>query len=261
MKRKLVLIGASDSIGVPYTRDNYDHEGFYEMIEDYLAKDYDVISFNCFHMSTYNDNEYINYLLNNNVSLFDIKNSQNQMLKKCKYSGFYPFLELPKSFLNYYKINNKDKKMVVKDYIKNNETIFIYSAFVNDILKEKKLSLFKLLRPGRIRKELKNINIYNILIELEDNIGRLIDLNPNIKIFIVGLFVPTNIHYIRENLCEFILNVNKSLYDITKKYPNVIFVNNDNLTLKDFNNIDFHPNKSGHEKIYQNFMSVFDMKK
>lgn len=209
-------------------------------------------------MSTNNDNQYINKIITRSISLFDIKNSQNQMLKKCKYSGIYPYIEMPKRFLNYYKEESNDKNIIIVDSIKNNETVFIYSAFVNDLLKSKKLSLFKLLRPGRIKDELQNIEIKTILNDLEKNIKILISLNSNIKIYIVGLFVPTKISYIRKNLKEFILEVNKLLKEISDKYNNVIFINNDNLSSEDFNNIDFHPNKKGHEKIYENFIQTYE---
>lgn len=261
MKKNLVLVGAADSIGVPYTKDNSDHKGFFEMIEYDLSKKYNVISINCFHMSTNNDNKYIDSLISNDISLLDIKNTQNQMLKKCKYSGIYPYLELPKNFLNHYQINKDDASITVKDYIKNNDTIFIYSAFVNDLLKSKGLSLFKLLRPGKIKKELKKINITSILYDLEKNIEKLININPNVKIYVIGLFVPTKIIYIRKSLSEFIYIINDKFYTISKKYDNVILVNNDNLTIEDFNNIDFHPNRKGHEKIYHNFIKQYKSNK
>lgn len=261
MKKNLILIGAADSIGVPYTKDNSDHKGFFEMIEQELSKKYNVISINCFHMSTNNDNKYINNLISTDISLLDIKKSQNKMLKKCKYSGIYPYLELPKHFLNHYKINAQDNKIIVKDYIRNNDTIFIYSAFVNDLLKAQNLSLFKLLKPGKIKNELKHINIDNILFDLEKNINKLITINPNIKIFIIGLFVPTKITFIRNNLEKFIFKVNNSFKNISKKYNNVIYVNNDNLNTNDFNNIDFHPNKKGHEKIYLNLKKEYQNNK
>ncbi len=258
MKKDLLLIGAADSIGVPYTKDNHYHVGFFEMIEEKLAEEYNINTINCFHMSSNNDNHYIESLISCDISLFDIKNSQNKMLKKCKYSGIYPYLELPKGFLNYYKTTENDKQIIVKEYIRNKDTIFIYSAFVNDLLKSQKLNLFKLLRPGKIKKELKRIRIDNTLNNLEKNINTLININPNIKIFIIGLFVPTKISYIRKNLQDFISIVNESIYKIAKKYKNVVFVSNDNLSKKDFNNIDFHPNKKGHEKIYYNFINKYN---
>ncbi len=261
MKKKLVLVGAADSIGVPYTKDNQDKKDFFEMIEEKLSEKYDITSINCFHMSTNNDNKYIYRLIFDNVSLLDIKNSQNQMLKKCKYSGIYPYLELPRSFLKHYKISNGDEKIIVKDYIRNDNTIFIYSAFVNDLLKSKNLSLFKLLRPGKIKKELKKINIDNVIGDLENNIENLITINPKIRIFIIGLFVPTKILYIRNNLKEFIYSVNEIFSKISEKYDNVTLVNNDNLSVEDFNNIDFHPNRKGHEKIYYNFIKECENKK
>lgn len=258
MKKNLVLVGAADSIGVPYTKDNKKHMGFFEMIEEYLSLNYNVIAINCFHMSLYNDNKYIHSLISNDITLFDIKNSQNKMLKKCKYSGIYPYLELPRNFLNHYQITEDDKQIIVKNYIKNNNTFFVYSAFVNDLLKSKNLSLFKLLMPGRIKKELKEIDIENILTDLENNIVNLITINPKIKIYIIGLFIPTRIRYIRNNLKDFIYRVNDCFEKIAQKYTNVIFINNNNLDLEDFNNIDFHPNKKGHEKIYHNFIKEYE---
>lgn len=261
MKKNLLLVGAADSIGVPYTKDNFDHKVFFEMIECTLANKYDVISINCFHMSTNNDNKYIDSFISNDISLLEIKNTQNKMLKKCKYSGIYPYLELPKNFLNHYQINKDDARVIVKDYIQKNETIFIYSAFVNDLLKSKGLSLFKLLRPGKIKKELKKINVNSILYDIEKNIEKLININPNIEIYIIGLFVPTKISYIRKNVREFISSINDKFYTISEKYHNVFLINNDNLAIEDFNNIDFHPNRKGHKKIYNNFIKQYEKNK
>ena len=258
MKKNLALVGAADSIGVPYTKDNLNHQGFFELIERSLSEKYNVVSINCFHMSTNNDNAYINKLISDNISLSEIKKTQNQMLKKCKYSGIYPYLELPKSFLNRYQIDAGDEKIIVKDYIRDNETVFIYSALTNDLLKSRNLSLFKLLRPGKLRKELKEISLNNVLCDLEANITKLIALNANTKIYIIGLFVPTKIPYIRANLSEFITEVNKRLDAMSKKYNSVFLVDNSNLSSEDFNNIDFHPNKAGHEKIYYNFIRQYD---
>lgn len=256
--KRLVFIGAADSIGVPYSRDNNKHMGFFEMIEHRLALDYNLITINCFHMSTNNDNNYINNLITKSFSLEEIKNSQNKMLKKCKYSGIYPYLEMPKNFLNHYQVVAGDNNIIIKDAIRENETIFIYSALVNDLLKSKHLSLFKLLGPGRIKEELKNINVDFVFKRIKNNIDILIKLNPDIKIYIIGLFVPTKIAYIRSNIGEFIYMINNCLKKITDKYENVILVDNSNLSKDDFNNIDFHPNKRGHEKIYNNFIRVYE---
>jgi len=96
---KLFLIGGTDSIGVPYTKDNKTNSGFFEQIENFLSNHFEVTTFNFFHMSTYNTNSFILECLKKNYSLAEIKVQQNQMLRKCKYSGVYPYLELPKNFL------------------------------------------------------------------------------------------------------------------------------------------------------------------
>lgn len=251
MKKRIVLIGAADSIGVPYTRENKEHIGFFEMMEKDLSKEYEVTSINCFHMSTYNDNCYIKRLITEDISLFSIHQSQNEMLRKCKYSGIYPFIEIPKTFLHHSSCVEKQNS-IVKDAIKKNDTLFIYSAFVNDVLKAQQLSLFKLLRRGRIKKELEKVNIQTVLHAIEENIKDLIKLNPHITILLIGLFVPTRLSSIRTSLKDFVLDVNEQLDTLSKPYKNVIFIRNENLSKEDFNNIDFHPNKKGHMKIYKN---------
>lgn len=257
MQKRLFLIGAADSIGVPYTRDNASHYGFFEMVENYLKNNYDIITANCFHMSDYNDNKYISQLIHQNISLAKIKRTQNDMLKKCKYSGIYPYIELPKSFLGHYKITKSDKDIIVKECIEKYKTIFIYSAFTNDLLKAYDLSLFKLLRPRKIKTSLKTADVSFVYQNLKNNLSSLIRLNPNIEIYLIGLFIPSKINYIRNGLSSFIEETNRSFLNIAKTYPNVHFVNNSNLAPEDFNNIDFHPNHKGHIKIYQNFMKVY----
>lgn len=255
--KRLVLVGAADSIGVPYTKDNMTHEGFFELIEQYLSSNQEVISINCFHMSDNNDSSYIKNLISSRMTLAEIKESQNRMLEKCKYSGVYPYSELPKRFLNHYEVNDTDKAIIVQDYIKGNDTVFIYSAFVNDLLKSKQLSLFKLLRPGRVSRELKALDLNDFLNDLDNNLLGLIELNPSIKIFLVGLFVPTKISYVRNSLDSFIVRVNKAFEELVAKYDNVYLIDNSNLCTKDFNNVDFHPNRLGHQKIYENFLKIY----
>lgn len=257
--KTLFLIGAADSIGVPYTRDNLAHEGFFELFTKFLSQDYDVATLNCFHMSTNNDNRYIMKLLTSDMTLADVKTSQNEMLQKCKYSGIYPFIELPKSFLNYYRIYDGDEHLIIRDCLKENNSIFIYSAFVNDLLKSQGISLFQLLKPGKIKKVLRDLNLNLASRDLRRNLEALIGLNPDIKIFLIGWFVPTKISYVRKNLREFVVTVNADFARVAQEYPNnVFFVDNMNLTSEDFSNIDFHPNKFGHKKIYRNLVVEYE---
>lgn len=259
MRKDLFLVGASDSIGVPYARDNVEHQGFFEMIADYFRINYNVVAANCFHMSTYNDNKYISQLIHQDISLYKIKVTQNQMLETCKYSGVYPYIELPKSFLNHYSPTEDDNAIIIRKYIEKYKTIFVYSAFTNDLLKSYGLSLFKLLRPGKIKSSLKIADTDVVFRELCDNISSLIKLNSNIEIYLIGLFVPTKIPYVRKNLSGFIARVNKIFREIADDNENVYFIDNSNLDKRDFNNIDFHPNKNGHTKIYRNFIDVYEV--
>lgn len=257
MKKKITLVGAADSLGVPYTRDNIAHEGFYEMLEKDLRRCFELTSINCFHMSTNNDNKYIRKLVLEDLTLADVKQSQDKMLRKCKYSGIYPFLELPKSFLGYYKAEDVDKEIVVRDCIRNGKAIFIYSAFVNDLLKARGLSLFKLLNSQKLKRELTKVDIKPVINELKGNLEILFSLNSEMELYIVGLFVPTRIKRIRKGLADFVKMVNREFEKVAVEYEGKVFVvNNENLSEECFNDIDFHPNRKGHEKMYENLSRV-----
>ncbi len=255
----LFLIGGTDSLGVPYTRDNKTNTGFYELISQYLSKEFHVIEFNFFHMSTYNTNSFLLNCIQKNYSLEKIKVQQNEMLKKCKYSGIYPFIEMPKHFLNFYKINKKDRSFYIKDELIKNKTIFLYSAGVNDFLKHNKSSLFQMLFPNNIKNNLKDMDAFlnHCIEDIQKNITYITKLNKNCAIYLVGLFYPTKLSYIKNRLKAPIDSFNTKLKSLCNQFQNVYFTDNSNLSKEDFNNIDFHPNRKGHQKIYQNFVKIY----
>ncbi len=233
-------------------------------------------------MSTYNTNSFILECLKKNYSLAEIKVQQNQMLRKCKYSGVYPYLELPKSFLNFYKIQEQDYTIKIKEQLINNKnTIFLYSAGVNDFLKYNKSSLFKMFSPRKIEDDERKCQVFsyntkrdtpsyqqyeelldtileNCLKDIYKNIAYIHKLNKDCKIYLVGLFYPTNLKYIRKRLKFPIDSFNNKLKNMCKNYKNVYFIENSNLSKGDFCNIDFHPNSKGHKKIYENFLKVYE---
>lgn len=256
---KLFLIGGTDSIGVPYTKDNKKNIGFYELISQYLSTKFSIIEFNFFHMSTYNTNAFIKECIENNYSLKSIKEKQNEMLKKCKYSGIYPFLELPKRFLNFYKIKKTDNSIKIKEELIKNKSIFLYSAGTNDFLKHNKSSLFKMFFPNNIKNNLKDMDSFldRCIEDIQRNITYISSLNNNCEIYLIGLFYPTNLSYIRKKLTPPINAFNQKLKEICNCLPNLYFVDNSNLSKGDFNNIDFHPNRLGHQKIYENFIKIY----
>lgn len=256
---KLFLVGGNDSIGVPYSRDNKNHIGFFELIYEEFSKKYEVIPFSFFHMSTYNTNSFIYEYLNQNYSLKEVKERQSRMLKKCKYSGLYPFIELPKKFLGFYEINEIDETIRIQDYLIRNKSIFIYSAGANDFLKHNQSSLFQMLFPNNIKNNLKSMEkvIEQCLLDMRRNITYILSLNNTCEVYVIGLFYPTNLSYIRKRLKDSIDLFNKMVESLCSEFENVYFVDNSNLVKGDFNNIDFHPNKRGHQKIYQNFMKTY----
>ena len=252
---KIFVIGGCDSIGVPYSRDNKDNIGFFELLIKRLEKDYAVENFNFFSMAKYNTSDYIYNVLTENCSLKLLKQRQIESLKICKNSGIFPFLELPKKFLDHYKQIKSDDKILTK--LSDEKTIFIYSSGINDFLKCNNLSLFKLLFPKGLKTVKNNLDRYieKSLTKLERNLELLNKINPKMKVYIIGCFIPTNLQYIRKSLSLVIIDYNEKIKKLLNSYPNITFIDNSNLFPGDFNNIDFHPNKKGHLKIYQNLIN------
>lgn len=256
---KLFLLGGTDSIGVPYSRDNKNHIGFFELFMEELSKKYEVVPFSFFHMSTYNTNSYIHTCLHENYSLKEIKESKNRMLKRCKYSGIYPYIELPSNFLNFYKVNDEDENIRIKDFLVQNKAIFIYSAGANDFLKHNKSSLFQMLFPNNIKNNLKEAEtvIEKCYLDMCKNIAYILNLNSSCEIYLIGLFYPTNFSYIRDRLKDSIDLFNRMMESVCLEFENVYYVDNRNLVKGDFCNIDFHPNQRGHQKIYNNLLKAY----
>lgn len=262
---KVYLIGGVDSFGVPYTRDNKNHISFFDILDKYLnEKGIETTKIDMFSMSTpYNDTDYINELLENDITLEAIHNNQVSSIDICRKSGFFQHIKLPKTTKQLYNnLNEQEKNTSLKEIIKNNKVIFIYSCGANDFLKSMSTDLAKLLNPKKLKEVTSPDNIAEkialIINKIKNNINMLIALNPNIEIYIIGIPIPTRVKYIRKTLIEPLKQYNIALKKLCTDYNQIYYVdnygldNNDKLTKKDMAHVDWHPNKMGQEKLGNN---------
>lgn len=252
---KIVLVGGTDSLGVPYKRENKNNIGFYELTKHSLEKKgYQVVDINFFSIGVYNTTDYIDRCIRDNYSLKQIKENQIDGVIQCRKHGIFEYTLLPKKFVKYYKINDNDKNIYIQDSIRNNKCIFLYSAGANDFFAKQKTNLAQMLNPNNLKKVLLESNdVFNECINnIKNNIEYLISLNKDIEIYIISIYIPTKFRYIRKISKEPIEKFNKLLKELSKEYSNVFFVDNSNLTSKEMPLNDWHVNVRGHELMFEN---------
>ncbi len=258
MSKNFILIGGVDSFGVPYTRDNKKHINHLSEVYNFLvSKKIDVSTIDMYSMHKYNDTDYMNYLLNSEISLYEIKENQIKSIDLCRKCGIFQFIQLPKKTKNLYKLNDEDRNRTLTELIKNNNTIFIYSCGINDFLKIMNTDLAKLLNPKNMEKAFNNIDqtISTIMNKIDNNLNQLIKINENIEIYIMGLYIPTRVRYIRNTVKKPISLYNEKLRKLCEKYSNTIFIDNINLEKANMAHVDWHPNFSGQRKMGENIIT------
>ena len=259
---KITLIGGLDSFGVPYTRDNKEHKSHLTYVyEYYKQKGYDVEVIDMYAMSDpYNDTDYLNNLLSGNkITINKIHQNQQESISLCRKKGPFQYIQLPKRTTKLYSnLNINIKEKTLKEIIKsNNKIIFIYSCGINDFLKMIGKDLGKLLNPKTLDEVTKDINIKldKVITKIKTNFDKLLELNPSIQIYVLGIPVTTRVNYIRKRITNPIKIYNSKLLELCNEYFQIHYVDNSKLTKKHMAHIDWHPNKYGQEEIGKNIIN------
>lgn len=263
MKNNVYLIGGVDSFGVPYTRDNKNNINHLKEVYSFLIEQgINLTLIDMYSMSKYNDTTYINYLLDQNINLYKIKENQIESIDLCRKSGIFQFIQLPKKTKQLYELNDSYKEQTLTDIIKNNEIIFIYSCGINDFLKNMNTNLAKLLNTKNMEKAFKDLenSIVLIINKINENIKKLIKLNNNIEIYVMGIYTPTRVKYIRNYVTVPINLYNIALKKLCEKYENVHFIDNSNLDKTNMAHVDWHPNYTGQRKMGENIIEEIKQK-
>lgn len=257
----IYLIGGVDSFGVPYTRDNKNHKNHLRVVYEYLEQQGFLISLlDMYSMHTYNDTDYINSLLVENTNLYNIKENQQKSIDLCRRSGFFPFIKLPKKTKEFYLLHESDKEKNILSFLKQNQVLFIYSCGINDFLKHMHTDLSKLLIPSQMKVAFQELEkmILLVLSKIEANFKLMLEINPMMEIYVLGIYLPTRVSYIRKMVKGPIAYYNQALQNLCKNYKNVHYINNDNLTRKNMASVDWHPNYSGQVIMGENIIQAIE---
>lgn len=263
MSKKIYLIGGVDSFGVPYTRDNKNNMNHLSEVYNFLVEQgIELTMIDMYSMHKYNDTDYINDLLEQGINLYKIKENQIESIDLCRKSGIFQFVQLPEKTKQLYELNDADKSQILADIIRDNEIIFIYSCGINDFLKNMDTNLAKLLNPKNMEEAFKNLEktISLIIGKINKNIQKLIEINKDIEIYVMGVYTPTRVKYIRNYVTQPISLYNIALQALCEKYENVHFIDNSNLNKTNMAHVDWHPNYTGQKLMGENIISEIKQK-
>ena len=236
-----VLVGLNDSQGVDTGL--LFRKGILEYVRDMLVNSKDEMAvFNAFSLM-FNKTEHIDYLLDANLSLAEVKHLQIEGMVCALSKFFHTDLQLPKVFgdlgkIGYisktlYKTQEGDYKLCLSDtLIKSEEPIVIYSSGANDLMREGWCNPFNIGKAYQNReqdptyyyalKQFQNPNtIKRVIDRVEHNFEHILTLNDKTDICALGLYLPNTMNQEgMEVFEEAIKEYNAQLQVLCQKYHN-----------------------------------------
>lgn len=230
--KQLTIMGLNDSQGVNLTKTFY-KKGIIHNVAYKIKKDATVLDLSSL---TMNKTEHINYFLDGNISLEQVKLSQQYSAVEAAKKALRDF-HLPSVFgnaANIYKINYHvepgDDRIFVTNALANaKDSIVIYSSGVNNLMRSVGNNPFRIRYDYKTRsrrpnfdytlKKTANSNVLNdVLSQVEDNLYKLKSINPNSIIMVLNAPCPTT--FDSPALLPFktlISNYNQGLKEIAEK--------------------------------------------
>ena len=273
MSKEISVFSGINSIGIPYTNDNVNHIGYFEIICENLNNDgYKVNGINLSNIAR-NRTFDLEEIFNKNEKYSQIRKNQYIALKLVRENNKYIGQLIPEKFLNKYAIpDNLDDENITDLYVNSKNPIFLYSGGENDFMTYIGTGPMELVHK-EVRDKLPT-NLLELLIKsvdcVEQNWKFLINLNPTVQIYAYNVFyaplydsiqqeifkqkkeINPNIKY-KNTFEQCIQLFNRELLNRSKKYDNVEII--DIEFIKDYvANGDFHQNYLGNKLIAEKTM-------
>lgn len=266
MNNQIDLFCGLNSIGMPYTKDNKDHIGYFHIVESYLkAQGFDVNGIN---MSRLNRNNTwdLERIFNKSYSLSKIKKFQLRSIDALRNTNFLFKLIVPEKFKSTITINHNDENIKIIDVYKNSQNpIFLYSTGSNDFLTYIGAGPVEMMNSD-IRKQMypKMAEAYSKTISnVDKNFKLLTELNANVEIYAIGTFyapifksiskiisLENRIKHIETDyediLAYSVEYYNNHVRKLCDNYKNIHYIDVSYLT-NYCASFDFHPNSKGNE--------------
>ena len=269
-----------NSAGVPYTRENKNHIGYFDIVKEKLIEDgYNVNGINISSFSK-NCTWDLEKALHLDYSLCKIKNMQRYSIDKLRNTNLLFKLVIPKNFQKRYVPNIDDDKVTFKDiYINSENPIFIYSGGPNDFFSYIQAGPVELMNKDVREKLPNNLNelVTKCVNNVEQNLILLNELNKEVTIYVLSFYYSPlfdkiqKVIYLQEKInnkekkynnkfWEIINLYNSQLEEMCQKYDFVEYIDI-NFIRDNCATMDFHPNKIGNELIANELLKKIQFRK
>ena len=190
MKNVEIFCGVS-SLGMPFTKENKNHIGYYDIIVEAMkSKGYNVSGFN-FSRLNKNHTWDLESNLNEDKNLAYIKSLQVKSIDDLRNTNILFKLVVPKKYKESFKIKPSDNDDTLKTlYVNAENPIFIYSAGPNDFFTYIKAGPVELTDKNvraKLPKDIRPI-LEQCISNVENNWQLLHQLNPNVKIYSLSYY-------------------------------------------------------------------------
>ncbi|MBS7020917.1 MAG: hypothetical protein KH135_03480 [Firmicutes bacterium] len=240
LENSITLIGMNDSQGVNVSSQLLKNT-FFHIIKDALTDEtLKPIAIDTFSL-LFNKTEHMDYFLENNLSLEEIKYMQfysyQEAIRKLLCDFHFPVTisEIGKHVIDFmklvYQIQEGDDKIHLTDtLIQAKQPIFIYSSGANDLMRAYGNDPLQIKSAYRKRnklpdfyytkKQIANQGILEKTISnIEKNFNHILEMNPNTKIYTLGSYVPNALRKEEMNVFQTaIKNYNQALQTLCQKY-------------------------------------------
>ena len=223
--KKVLLVGGNESIGVPCAVRKKNKLGFLELVRDNLISEgVDIETINFFSMLI-NKNWHVSEILKHNLSVEEIKRMQQVSIEMLR-EDIFGKLYFPRDLKSIYNVNPEDKDKKIADMIKSYEKVItVYQSGANNLMYLMQASPISAVMDKQIRQRaveaMKSPNIIkNITNGMTNNIYDLLDINENMEIYMLSLYVPKLFSLLAKNndefklMIEFINNFNKEVENV-----------------------------------------------
>lgn len=257
-KKKIVVMGGSESIGVPCAVYNKNAKSFLYTIKDFISNeenDVEVIDmFNMFINKTWNIDE----ILKHNLTLKEIKqlketcidvNSEDLLCK----------LAYPKGLSKLDPVLPGDSEKRITDMMREaDDLIMFYQSGSNNIMYELQANPLGALFDKKMRNRgislMKDDEIMkNVINEMERNIYNILTIKDDTRLHIMSLYLPKAFvllqdkHYGFKVVNDFIKRFNESIMELSFKYAATYVDIEPISSYCAKGGLDFHVNKKGYD--------------
>ena len=264
-----------NSMGVPFSRSNRKHIGYYDIIVQDLKSNYDVSGFNISSLSKNCTWDFMK-ILDENISILQIRNLQVYGYNKLRNANILFKLVVPKNFQDVMKFSDAEDIGFKTLIEKSDNPIFLYNGGQNDFFTFIQAGPIELLNK-RVRDSLPD-NLEELVFRSIDNVEKnwlaLYSINPNVKILSYGIYNSPLFNKINsiikiqnylkrddmryDNGFKYMVDLyNRLICERANKYDFVYYVPLDFMV--DYcSTMDFHPNTKGNELIAETSLDIIN---